>query len=167
MPSKKPSTERTRRRRERQRTAGKVLPFRPRNMDAVTAEAAASPGDGLATWGPDHDRPPLVASNFQWIEGRGHLLAMLTLTVPSWRVIIPNCRLMRWGKGERVMLPQASWTTKRGAKVYTDLVVFTSDIEQRLFEEAALDAVRAARRSMPPPVANPATITSDPEAPPF
>ena len=50
---------------------------------------------------------------------------------------------------------------------YRDLVVFTSDQEQRFFEEAALNAVRAAQRSMPPPAANPATVTTNSDAPPF
>lgn len=151
--TRKTSTARTRAYRERVKRGGKVLPFRARNM----VEEPDDPADRVAgTWGPNHDRPPMTASNFDWKEGRGKLRAVFVLRVPSWNVMIAGCRLMRWGgPGERVLLPQSSWSTKPGRRIYEDQIIFTSDLEMRLFEEEALRAVRRARRDMPPPVAGP------------
>ena len=153
---RKTSTARTRAYRERQRAAktGKILPFMPRTTDPVVAAAEASPGDAYATWGPNSDRPPMVASNFDWKTGRGKLLAVFTLTVPHWHAMLLGCRLMQWGKaGERVLLPQQKYGNATGFRAYSDIHVFTSDEEQRAFEEQALKAVRVARKNMPPPVA--------------
>jgi hypothetical protein len=136
----------------------KVLPFRPRNM---VERPDASRGEG--SWGPDYDRPPLVASNFDDRVAHGNLLGVFNLYVPSCHCTLLRCALMRWGpEGERVILPDCSWRTARGAWTHRPIFLFDSDEEMRAFEEAALVAARAVRRNPSPPQAAAPTWTSAP-----
>jgi hypothetical protein len=140
------------------RQSTKVLPFRPRNLVERSDESR-----GAGSWGPDHDRPPLVASNFDDRVAHGNLLGVFNLYVPHWHCTLLRCALMRWGpEGERVILPDCSWRTARGAWTHRPNFLFDSDEEMRAFEEAALVAVRIARRNPPPPQPVASTWTSAP-----
>jgi hypothetical protein len=123
--------------RNRQRRDPKILPFTPR-----------SPGEEFQTWGPDYDRPPIVATSWYPIL-RGKFLGTVTLLVPHWHVRITNCRLIRWGRGMRVFLPDLRWVNSFGKAHYTEIFAFDSDEEEREFGEAMLRAVRAMIAKMP------------------
>lgn len=147
----------------------KISPF-PNNW-----RSDSSPGAHLATWGPDHSTPPLRAGEVVLI-GRGNTIARFSLHVVLQRGLgfyIRGCKLVRWGPGERVFLPQRSATIKviapaadpdeeftvLGTKnYYADLIFFDSNRGAAEFEQAALAAARfavaQARREQPAPNGN-------------
>src|ERR1700720_477321 len=86
----------------------KIVPF-PDNLRGDDSPAAHH-----ATWGPDHDVQPLGAGEVVMIN-RGKLIAVFTLRVVLKRglgLYLRGCRLVRWGDGERVFLPNRKTTVK-------------------------------------------------------
>jgi len=139
----------------------KIKPF-PRN-----SRGDDSPGAHLATWGPTHAARPLSAGEIVMVE-RGKLVCRFTLHVrlEGTGFYIRGCRLVRWGEGVRVFLPQRSCTvhwcefvedceegegedgpqyrTIKRKTYYDDIFFLDRNRTERDFEEAVLSAVRHA-----------------------
>lgn len=118
-----------------------------------------SPAAHRATWGPDHDTPPLVAGEVVLVE-RGKLIATFTLHVVLKRGLgfyLRNCWLVKWGPGQRVFPPQRRETVRivsvsddneyeviKTNTSYHDYFWFDTNRGAKAFEEAALRAARYA-----------------------
>jgi hypothetical protein len=120
-----------------------------------------SPAAHRATWGPDHDIPPLGVGEVVLVD-RGGLIATFAVYFRMGRGVgiwVRGFRLVRWGPGqERVKLPQRSRTVTKivvsddgkesligsPKRYYDELTWFQSNLAAKAFEEAALAAVRPA-----------------------
>jgi hypothetical protein len=104
-----------------------------------------SPGAHLASWGPNHDCLPLHASNIVLIE-IGKLICTFSLHIILQRVgfYLYDCKFVKWGQGERVLLPERAHTNSAGRRFFRDLVAFDKNATAKAFEQAALAAVRHA-----------------------
>lgn len=140
-------------RRTRELPDHKIVPF-PENFLGDVSDAAHR-----ATWGPDHDIPPLEAGSIVLV-GVGNLIATFTLLVRLGRSLafyLPGCKLVRWGPGERVFVPQHEKIVRKvsvdddgetviGTRTFYGAAVLSFDTNrgQQEFEQAALRAARHA-----------------------
>jgi len=134
----------------------KIVPF-PDNY-----RGDDSPAAHRATWGPDHDVQPMTAGEVVLV-GRGKTIATFTLHVVLKRGLgfyLRGCRLVQWGPGQRVFLPERKTTVKivsvsddddeklftvvNSRDYYEGLLRFDSNRGAKAFEEAALAAARYA-----------------------
>jgi hypothetical protein len=88
---------------------------------------------------------PLHAGNIVLIE-KGKLICNFSLHIILQGIgfYLYDCKFVKWGPGERVMLPEREQTASNGRRYYRDLIVFDKNLTARSFEEAALRAIRQA-----------------------
>ena len=155
--------------RRRERPDAKIVPFPDNHL------GDDSPAAHRAIWGPNHNTPPLRISEVVLVD-RGKLIAKFSVFNPLFGDWVRGYRLVRWGAGQRVMLPQSSRTvpltaTDDDGKVtvtgyrtyYTEMTWFASNRSAKAFEEAALAAVRPAvdRLRSEQPSRRSATVVDD------
>jgi hypothetical protein len=148
--SAKSSTQRSRTYRERVKRGETIPGRRARNKpipDALVVpfpsnfRADDSAGAHLATWGPNHDILPLHPSNIVIVE-KGKLICTCSLhfVLQGIGFYLYDCKLVKWGQGERVMLPERQ--VRPGT--FRDLILFDRNATARSVEESALSAIRHA-----------------------
>jgi hypothetical protein len=83
----------------------------------------------------------VVVSDVRHI-GKGALVSIFNVEVPSWHLVLKDCKLFEKNGEQWVGLPSTSYTNREGKTVYKDLVEFSDDDAADRFQNAVLDDLK-------------------------